>query len=29
MLKKLEAFGKRTTENIFSELLSIQVGTNK
>ena len=29
MLKKLKAFGKRTTEKIFSELLSIQVGTNK
>ncbi len=29
MLKKLEAFGKRTTEKIFSELLSVEVGTNK
>jgi hypothetical protein len=29
MLKKLKAFGKRTTEKIFSELLNIQVGTNK
>lgn len=29
MLKKLETFGKRTTEKIFSELLSIVVSTNK
>jgi hypothetical protein len=29
MLKKLETFGKRTTEKIFSELLSLVVSTNK
>lgn len=29
VLKKLESFGKRTTEKIFSQLLSIKVGTNK
>ena len=28
MLKKLESFGKRTTEKIFSELVSIEVATN-
>jgi len=28
MLKKLESFGKRTTEKVFSELDSIEVATN-
>jgi hypothetical protein len=28
MLKKLESFGKRTTEKVYSELASIEVATN-
>ena len=28
MLKKLESFGKRSTEKVFSELDSTEVGTN-
>jgi len=28
MLKKLESFGKRATEKIFSELVSIEIPTN-
>jgi len=28
VLKKLESFGKRTTEKIFTELVSIEVPTN-
>lgn len=29
MLKKLEAFGKRSTEKVFSEIDSTEVATNK
>jgi hypothetical protein len=29
MLKKLEAFGSRTTEKIFDELVSVEVDTNR
>jgi hypothetical protein len=29
MLKKLETFGKRSTEKVFSEINSTKVGTNK
>ncbi len=29
MLKKLESFGKRGSEKVFSELISIEVATNK
>jgi hypothetical protein len=28
MLKKLESFGKRSSEKIFSELMSTEVATN-
>ena len=28
MLKKLESFGKRSSEKVFSELVSIEVATN-
>jgi hypothetical protein len=28
MLKKLESFGKRSSEKVFSELVSIKVATN-